>query len=291
MTLKTDETEKSTKSRQTSKIHIHTNHVIAISLLAIGLAVSPWLISPVSARAETQASSGNTSGSGSSHDSQEQASPSPVLSPVSSNPTGDSDSPGGNSVSGKDTTKVELENHIAEQKQEAEKHAAEAESKAEEVRSKVAGQPQKRLDDSKLKICKNRELGIGNIMGHISNRAQEQFDFYTSVSARAQTFVTDKKLTVTNYDQLLADIATKKSVAEAAIAKLKADKTSFKCDGTNPTGTLDMFRADGEAQNQALNAYRTSVRSLLAAIKAAAQTSATSPAPVTGSTTNNGVKQ
>ena len=150
---------------------------------------------------------------------------------------------------------------------------------------------EKRLDDSKLKICKNRELGIGNIMGHISNRAQEQFDFYTSVSARAQTFVTDKKLTVTNYDQLLADIAAKKSAAEAAIAKLKADKTSFKCDGTNPTGTLDMFRADGEAQNQALNAYRTSVRSLLAAIKAAAQTSATSPAPVTGSTTNNGVKQ
>jgi hypothetical protein len=269
-------------------------------MLAIGLALSPWGVPAVSARqgsddasvsgaADSPHHNGETTTTSSSGDGSNSGSGSSQTTPKPE----DSIHSGGTHV------ETEAERQAGNIKLEAEKKAEDAKHKADEIRTKVEDvkrQDDKKLGDAKLKVCEKRQDGIQNIMGRVGERAQKQLDLYAQVSTRVQTFVTDKKLTVTNYEQLVADVATKKTAAQNAVNKVAADKAAFKCDGTDPVGTVDIFKADVAAQNEALKAYRASIKSLIDAVKAAAKDAAPAPtapapAPVTSPTPAAGGNQ
>lgn len=134
---------------------------------------------------------------------------------------------------------------------------------AEERRTAV----KERLEGRKLKACQNREKAVTNIMARIGDRGQKQVDLFSKIAERTQVFYVDKGLSASNYDALVADVTAKKSAAQAAVDSTKSTVVEFKCDGDNPKGVADSFKLSKTDQNDALKAYKTSVKNLIVGVK------------------------
>jgi hypothetical protein len=126
---------------------------------------------------------------------------------------------------------------------------------------------QQRKEDARKKLCENRKDVTQKIMDRVAQRGTQRLNLISKNSDNIQAFVTKKNLTVPNYDSLLATISAKKTAAQAAINAVTSSKESFTCDSSQPGGTLKNFNGQVKAQNQALLAYRESVKNLLRAVK------------------------
>jgi len=124
--------------------------------------------------------------------------------------------------------------------------------------------------NKKLIACKNREASVNNRLQNIANRGQRQLNTFNTIAERTMKFYSDKKLSVANYEDLSSNVATQKTAAQAAVTKIKNDSVNFKCDGTDPKGSIEAFKADLKSETSALKSYRTSIKNLIVAVKSAA---------------------
>lgn len=131
-------------------------------------------------------------------------------------------------------------------------------------RREAAGE---KLSAAKLKACENRKANINNRMTRISERATKHLEVFNAISERAQTFYTEKGKTLTNYDQLVANVTAKKAAAESVIASMTTATTEFTCDGVNPKQTVEEFRTGHKSAITALKEYRTAIKDLIVGIK------------------------
>lgn len=180
------------------------------------------------------------------------------------------------STSPESSTTSETERKSREElKAEAEKRMAEAKARAAEIKAKAEANKAKRelaaqkLDAAKQRICEKRQTIITNVMTRMNNRGQKHLDLITAVSTKVQAFKNNKNLTVENYDTLLAAVESSKSAAQAAVDAVKNTQVEFKCDGTDPKGVASNFKEAVTAQNEALKAYRDSVKDLIKAVRQA----------------------
>ena len=159
------------------------------------------------------------------------------------------------------------QNQTTEQQTTAVDKTAQAKQVAEQKESNPKDASQTRLADTKLKACKNREKAITNIMSRLSDRGQKQLDLFSSIATKTEMFYAEKGKVVASYDTLVADLATKKAVAQAAIDTIKSNSTTFKCDGTDPKGMVSSFKDSLKAETAAINDYKTAVKNLIVAVK------------------------
>ena len=148
--------------------------------------------------------------------------------------------------------------------------AEESQAVAQEKQTTAANKKemaQTRLTDAKLKACQHREKAITNIMARISDRGQKQIDLFDTIATRTETFYKSKGKVLSSYDSLVADVATKKADAQAAVDSTKSKAAEFKCDGTDPKGVASAFKDNLKTQNDALKAYKTSVKNLIVGVK------------------------
>lgn len=135
---------------------------------------------------------------------------------------------------------------------------------------------QAKLQNGQLQSCQTREKVINSIMGRIADRGQKRLNVYNTIATRVEGFYTKKGKTVNNYDTLVADVNAKKTAAQAAVDKIKADKVAFKCDGTDPKGVASSFKADLKLEISSLHDYQQSIKNLIVAVKSAQTTNSTS---------------
>jgi putative heme degradation protein len=150
------------------------------------------------------------------------------------------------------------------------KHSAEAQQPGVKAGTEVehsAVAPQAKLPDAKLRICKNRQNSVADIMGRINDRGQKQLDLYTKVSERVQKFYTDKGHTLSNYNELVAAVNAQKAAAQAAVDALARDKAGFSCDNPDPKATATSFKNDQKAVTEALKNYRAAIKALIQGVK------------------------
>lgn len=126
-----------------------------------------------------------------------------------------------------------------------------------------------KLTEAKLKVCRVRERTINNIMLRQSDRGAKQLEVFSKISDRVQAFYTEKGRTVDNYDALVAAVNAAKTDAEAAVAKVKETSATFKCDGTDPKGSVAIFKETVISKNAALKTYKTAVKNLIVGVKSA----------------------
>ncbi len=129
-----------------------------------------------------------------------------------------------------------------------------------------------RLEAAKLKACQKREKAITNIMARISDRGTKQLEVFTKISERTQTFYEEKGNTLSNYDELVADVTEKKEAAQAAVDAVSDGSDDFTCDGDNPKATADSFKENKQAMNAALKEYKTAVKDLIVGVKSVQST-------------------
>ena len=159
---------------------------------------------------------------------------------------------------------------VSAQNARAEEAQTTAETKMETAQATAADKKeaaQTKLADAKLKACQNREKAVTNIMSRIGDRGQKQLDLFGTIAERTEKFYADKGKTLSNYDELVAEVAAKKTDAQTAVDATKATVTEFKCDGTDPKGAVSSFKESLKSQTEALKAYKTAVKNLIVGVK------------------------
>lgn len=123
--------------------------------------------------------------------------------------------------------------------------------------------------------CEVRQAAVDNRMSRLVELAEKIQENFATHSQRIQDYylsvLVPKGVTIANYDDLLANIATKKAVVQTTLATAQAGANEFSCDMVDPQTYLNTFRTDMLAVKTALQDYRTSIKDLLVAVKTASE--------------------
>lgn len=136
--------------------------------------------------------------------------------------------------------------------------------------SSVSAKKQNKLDDNRRKVCERRVEAIRNIARRVADRGESQLDLLDKISSRTQNFYTTKKLSVPNYSQLVGSIAAKRAIVVADIHKVRTG-TNLDCSGDDPKAQGQVIKANIQTMQDDIHQYRTAVRNLVTAVRAAAK--------------------
>jgi hypothetical protein len=130
----------------------------------------------------------------------------------------------------------------------------------------------KKLDDSKKKACEAHQAQINNLMNGMDTRRQNAFARIGKVADAVEAYATKNNLTIANYSDLVAKVDAAKALAQTAMdAQQKAPE--FDCSGDHPRADVADFKTKRSDSIDAMKAYRDAVKSLVQAVKAAADSS------------------
>ncbi len=124
-----------------------------------------------------------------------------------------------------------------------------------------------RLTDKKLKACQEKSQIILKRSTQLGEMVANMEKKFTSIVDGVKGYYVKKKLTLTNYDELVVAIDTKKSAISPLLEVAKADVSSFSCSGENPAEQLKKYRTDMQAIITALQDYRKAIKDLIVEIK------------------------
>ncbi len=145
-----------------------------------------------------------------------------------------------------------------------------ANSQAQNVATRSAIGKEK-LAAAKLIVCQKMEAAIQKRSTKMADRSANMEKVFDSIAARVEVYYTNTLLpkgkTVTNYDSLVADIATKKAAVATEITSAQTDSSSFSCSTADPKGQMTVFREDMQAVIKSLKEYRTSIKNLIVAVR------------------------
>lgn len=125
------------------------------------------------------------------------------------------------------------------------------------------------LKQKRIEQCVAKSEGVNTALQKITENRQRIFNRLSELSDKVQAFVTNKKLVVANYDQLIANLSTRKTTAEASINQVQAVNTLNCNDVRTPKDQLQTFRDKRKGSVDALKEYRTAVKKLILAVKSA----------------------
>lgn len=130
---------------------------------------------------------------------------------------------------------------------------------------------QEQLQEGSMRACEAREVAINKRSTQLIKMVGNMETKFSSISARVQDYYTSKLVpsgkTLSNYDDLVSDINSKKASVDAALAAAKTNIDNFSCDSDDPKALFVEFRKDMQAVKEALKEYRTSIKNLIVAIK------------------------
>jgi RNase P/RNase MRP subunit POP5 len=128
-----------------------------------------------------------------------------------------------------------------------------------------------KLAAAKVILCQKVEAAIQKRSTQMATRSANMQKVFDSIAARVETYYTNKVIpagkSVTNYDALVADIATKKTDVATEVTTAQTDASSFSCSTADPKGQMTVFREDMQEIIAALKNYRTSIKNLIVAVR------------------------
>lgn len=176
------------------------------------------------------------------------------------------------SSSSTETAAREAAQAAAEKAREAAEAAREAAQKEVEAAKDKVQSAKEELQGDRLKACEAHQDGIKKIMSQAGERGTKQITLFSTIASRVEAFYTSKGNTLSNYAQLVANVNTANAAAQSAVQAVTSADVQFNCGGTNPTGQIDMFRAELKAMSTALEQYRLSVKNLIVGVKSVQST-------------------
>jgi hypothetical protein len=132
-----------------------------------------------------------------------------------------------------------------------------------EQRREVA---REKLDDKKKEICNKREAQINTVMDRVTNRSQEHINRITAVADKTKSFYIAQGNVLDTYDSLVAAVDAARVTAQAAVDSLVTTAT-FSCESDGPKSDIQTFRNERLGKIEAVKAYRTAVKALIAGVK------------------------
>ncbi len=153
-------------------------------------------------------------------------------------------------------------------------------AKSDNARS---GKPEATLTEGRTRACEARASNVQKQLATLISMASNMLDVFANHATRVEDYYKNVILptgkTVSNYDALVATIATKKQAVTDAWNKTKTDASGFSCTTGDPKQLLLQFRTDMQATKQALHAYRTAIKNLIVAVARIAPNPTPTPRP------------
>lgn len=155
------------------------------------------------------------------------------------------------------------EHQTAEREEEAETHQDGSDDE------KKGLPPREKLAEQKRKVCEAHAEQINKVMDNVAKRTDTHMSNITNVYVLAKAFYVKNDLAVDNFDQLVANVDAKKAAAESIAATL-TKRSDFSCESDGPKTDIQEFKNQRLDKVNAVKAYRTAVKELVAAIRTAA---------------------
>lgn len=137
----------------------------------------------------------------------------------------------------------------------------------EEVRERVKDM----LEGKKLEACRAREEAIKNRKKSLLRLATEALKRMDGWVENLKKFYEEKMVpngkTVSNYNDLLAEIERTRAEAVASLDKASKIVDEFSCDGDNPKEVYKEFRLAMQETKTKLFEYRKAIKNLLVAMR------------------------
>lgn len=172
---------------------------------------------------------------------------------------------------------AELRSQLEQKK--IERQSTDVQTKRQEAKVKSS----EKLDDAKKKACENNITTINRLKEKMDERRQTVLERISKISDAIQSFYTEKQLTVTNYDELVAKVSAAKTVAESAL-QLQQQIPTIDCSGDHPRVAVSDFKEKRSSAIDAIKAYRDAVKELVRAVKAVVEVSEQEPSPTPSAT-------
>jgi hypothetical protein len=155
------------------------------------------------------------------------------------------------------------------------KKAADAEQAALDKQSASVQKQEQRIKDARVKAfqtaCQARVADYKIRLQAIVTTEKQRSDTLDAVLDRVETYVKNKNVAVAQYDTLLTDVQTKKLVVASIYTTAKQNQNTFDCSSLDSAKeSLAAFTDIAQQEVNAIKDYKTSVRTLLAAVKTAA---------------------
>ncbi len=139
------------------------------------------------------------------------------------------------------------------------------------VRAEFKEKIEARKEEAKEKVCEVHAKAINKRAKMLTQRAARMAERFDKIALGVEEYYTEKMVpegkTLSNYDELVKDIADKKSASTTLIDALNSDANSYTCDTDDPKKEFETYRKDMQAVISGLADYRKSVKSLLVAVK------------------------
>ncbi len=247
-----------------------------ISLLAVLSASSVLLSAPVYARGGSDDTTQSTSTTSStSRPASSEATSGSGVSPNSGSRQG--------ALSGGTTVKIEDSTTSKSNEPELETHNAlhdttavrvgSLEDKAKELlNSKRAESGKKSTVADRQKACTEHQGEVDTHFARYSSDAKKALSTYDAVFTKVQAYQSTNKLSVANYDALVADATAKQVAAQGAVSALASVSTTIDCTTTDPAASIGTVKSAVATAKSALKEYRTAIKTIIVALLAAKPT-------------------
>lgn len=137
--------------------------------------------------------------------------------------------------------------------------------------------------DRRMAACLAREKAVTNRMTSLVRFTNNMLEKFNAISLRVQQFYTEKVIptgkTVPNYDALLTEISSKKTVVMTKLTDAQAAVDAFSCEDGDIRTQYATFRQNMQAIKQALHDYRTAIRNLIQAVHSVVEDEEATPSP------------
>jgi hypothetical protein len=128
------------------------------------------------------------------------------------------------------------------------------------------------LSSSRKQTCEDRKGNIDKTMTQYSATIQNRLTLFNKITERIRTYYEANKLSVAQYEQLMAQVTTQQQAATEVMNQVRQG-ASIDCGSGDPVGTAQQFRTQVQTAQQALQQYRLAIHNLLTAVLSAAETS------------------
>jgi len=126
------------------------------------------------------------------------------------------------------------------------------------------------LIGARLKACEAKANGITKKLAQLTKLVVKMEGTFDAIALRVENFYETKVVpsgkSLPNYSNLVADIAAKKALVDAALTKAQSLPGGFSCTEGDPKGLLKDYRTEMQAVKQALGDYRKSIRNLIVGV-------------------------
>jgi len=132
------------------------------------------------------------------------------------------------------------------------------------------------LQGTVLQNCLANASTITNKGNAIIDSVKQKIVLYSAVVLGGENYYTTTLLPggvkLKNYDELVADLLSKKQATVSSLETLQSDMQNFSCEGQNPSAQLTLYTDDAAQTITALQTYNTSAKNFLTSLNSQSST-------------------